>query len=291
MKEFSRHERLMGSQFELKILCENESSATILLNEAVEEIKRIEKLLTEFDNESCTSRINNNAGLNAVEVEKEVYDLLTRSIRISELTQGAFDITSGVLKKLYEFNNIEFQFPQKKNISEALNRVGFQYIHLEKELKVFLEKKDMHISFAAIGKGYAADRAAKMLQHKNVVAGVINASGDLTVWGKKKDDSAWKVGIADPADPSKILCWVALENTSVATSGDYYQHFIYDGVKYSHNIDPKTGLPLNGLKSVTIISRSAELSDALATAVYVMGKSTGMHFVNQLPDVHCIIID
>jgi thiamine biosynthesis lipoprotein len=291
MNEFSRRERLMGSQFELKILCENESTATILLNEAVEEIKRIEKLLTEFDRGSCTSRINNSAGVNAVEVNEEVYDLLSRSIGISELTQGAFDITSGVLKKMYKFNNSEFQFPPKKDIIETLGRVGFQYIHLEKELKVFLEKKDMHISFAAIGKGYAADCAAKMLQRKNVISGVVNASGDLTVWGKKKDNSIWKVGIANPDDPFKILCWVALENTSVATSGDYYQHFIYDGVKYSHNINPKTGLPLSGLKSVTIISRNAELSDALATAVYVMGKNTGMHFINQLPGVHCIIID
>ncbi|HLY68454.1 MAG TPA: FAD:protein FMN transferase [Puia sp.] len=291
MNEYSRHERLMGSQFELKILCENEARATMLLQEAVEEIKRIEKLLTEFDSGSCTSRINNHAGVSAVAVEEEVFDLLTRSIRISRLTQGAFDITSGALKKLYKFDNSAFQLPPGKDIQETLGRVGFQYIHLGRQFDVFLEKKDMHISFSAIGKGYAADCAAKMLQRKNVDAGVVNASGDLTVWGRKNDNSLWKVGIANPDDDAKILCWVALENASVATSGDYYQHFLYQGVRYSHNINPKTGLPVSGLKSVTVISVSAELSDALATAVYVMGKNAGMHFINQLPGVHCILID
>jgi thiamine biosynthesis lipoprotein len=291
MNEFSQYERLMGSQFELRILCRNASEAVNYLGKAIAEIRRIEKLISEFDQDSFTAQINRNAGVKPAKVNAEVYELITRSIQLSQLTQGAFEITAGVLKKLYQFNNTEFHFPSQEAINETLDKVGFKKIHLNKNNEVFLAEKGMHISFAAIGKGYAADCAARLMKLNNVQSGVINASGDLTVWGRKKDGSPWKVGIADPENPSAVCCWIPLENASVATSGGYYQHFIYNAVKYSHNIDPKSGIPVAGLKSVTIISNSAELCDALATAVYVMGKNTGMHFINQLPSVHCIIID
>ena len=149
----------------------------------------------------------------------------------------------------------------------------------------------MRISFAAIGKGYAADRVKSLLVNKGIQSGVINASGDLTAWGRNEDGSPWKVGIADPNDPTKIVLWIPIENASVATSGDYEQYFMRDGIRYSHTIDPKTGHPVTGIKSVTIVSPSAELSDALATAVFVMGKDVGMNFIEQLPHTHAVIID
>jgi len=148
----------------------------------------------------------------------------------------------------------------------------------------------MYISFAAIGKGYAADCVKKIWQKEGVKSGYINASGDLTAFGTKPDGSLWKMGITNPDNTKEILFYIPVSFASVATSGDYEQYFIYNGKRYSHNINPKTGLPLQGIKSVSVISPSAELSDALATAVSVMGRERGIDFINQLPNTHCVFI-
>ena len=282
----------MGSAFELKITCENQSQANHFLALGINEIERIEDLISEFRDNALTAKINKNAGHQAVKVTPEVYQLFERSIKLSALTQGAFDISAGPLKKLYRFKNQDFTFPQKREIQDTLKKVGWQKIKLQPENRsVFLTKEGMHISFAAIGKGYAADQVKKLWLQNGIKSGVINASGDLTAFGLRIDGSPWNVGIAHPDNKSKMMFFVPIKNASVATSGDYEQYFMHNGIRYSHNINPITGLPLKGIKSVSIFSPSAELSDALATAVYVMGVDTGLHFVNQLPDTHAIIID
>ena len=282
----------MGSGFELKIVCESWTKAEPLLELGINEIKRIEDLISEFKEDALTSVINKNAGIQPVQVNREVFDLIERSLNLSALTQGAFDITAGLLKKLYRFKNQKFSFPKKEIIQNALTKVGWKKIEMDSSnLSVFLTKKDMHISFAAIGKGYAADRVKKIWLENGVTSGVINASGDLAAFGNRADGTPWKVGIAHPDKKNEMLFYVPLKNAAVATSGDYEQFFIHDGTRYSHNINPVTGLPLKGIKSVSIFSPGAELSDALATAVYVMGIDTGLHFVNQLPNTHGIIVD
>jgi thiamine biosynthesis lipoprotein len=148
----------------------------------------------------------------------------------------------------------------------------------------------MHIAFGAIGKGYAADIVKRKLVERGINGGVINASGDLTAFGRRPDGSLWKVGIADPNDPSRVIGWLSVDNSSVATSGNYEQYFERNGIRYSHNIDPRTGMPAKGVKSVTVMSSSAELSDALATAITIMGVEVGLHFIEQLPGTHCLIV-
>ncbi len=152
-------------------------------------------------------------------------------------------------------------------------------------------QSEMRISFAAIGKGYAADSVKQKWLNLGVRSGYVNASGDLAAFGHTAQHTPWRIGIAHPDQPDKVLLFIPIENAAIATSGDYEQHFFYHGKRYSHNLNPKTGLPLTGLKSVSIISPSAELSDALATATYVKGLQDGLTFVNQLPQTHCVIID
>jgi len=291
MNEYRIADKLMGCMFELIIAHDNPKEANRLLDAGIAEIRRIEQLLTEFNDTSVTSEINRNAGVSPVRVDQEVYSLLQRSINLSRLTSGAFDITVRPLKKIYDFKNQEFIFPAKNIVREALSLVGYPHLILSDDSTVFLEKKGMSISFAAIGKGYAADRVKKIWLEAGICGGVVNASGDLTVIGKRGDRTPWKVGIADPDTPDKILMYVPLEKGAVATSGDYRQYFVKNGIRYSHNINPKTGVPLTGIKSVSIFSPGAELCDALATAVYVMGTDSGLFFVDQLPETHCIIID
>jgi thiamine biosynthesis lipoprotein len=283
--------RLMGSDFELIATAVDEQSADIFLQQGINEIKRLEYLLTEFSNTSQTAALNNNAGIGPVQVDTEVYELIKRCKNISSLTQGAFDITAGALKRLYNFKQGNVQLPDKKTILQTQNSVGYKKIELLADNTVFLQKKGMHIGFGAIGKGFAADKVKTLWQTAGMSSGVINASGDLTIWGRQPDGSPWKVGVADPDNKDNILLWLPVENASVATSGNYEQYFDLKGIRYSHNIDPRTGLPARFIKSVTIVSPSAELSDALATAVTIMGKEVGLNFINQLPNVHCIIID
>jgi len=280
----------MGSAFEF-VLVANLDEGEHLLDDCIAEVKRIEFLLTEFSSSSQTALLNQSAGKKSVCVDEEVYLLLSRCKEITRLTQGAFDITACALKKLYNFKGESFTMPSDKAIRETLQKVDSAKIQLLKNHEVLLTEQGMHIAFGAIGKGYAADKVKNLMISKGVHSGVINASGDLTAWGSREDGLPWKVGIADPANPSTILLWLPIFNSSVATSGDYEQYFELDGERYSHTIDPKTGKPVKGIKSVTIVSPSGELSDALATAVFTMGVEVGLHFIEQLPHTHALIVN
>jgi thiamine biosynthesis lipoprotein len=280
----------MGSAFELLVVEEEESIGSRRLQEGVAEIRRIEALLTEFDPTSQTSLLNQHAGVSPVKVDPEVYQLLKRSLHLSHLTQGAFDVSAVALRSLYNFKERRAYRPGPDLLAGTLASVGHRHIRLSEDT-AFLSKKGMRIGFGAIGKGYAADKVRALWKSRQVPAGVINASGDLTAWGVQPDGSPWRVGIADPRDPSTTILWLPVQDAAVATSGNYEQYFEIDGVRYSHNIDPRTGVPVRGVKSATVISPSAELSDALATAITVMGVSAGLYLIDQLPDVHGIIID
>ena len=149
----------------------------------------------------------------------------------------------------------------------------------------------MKIGFGAIGKGYAADKAKALLISKGVISGIINASGDLNTWGKQPNGDDWKVAIINPLNKEKIFSWLPVNNSAVVTSGNYEKYVKFNNILYTHIIDPRTGYPATGILSVTIFTKTAELADALATSIFVMGKDTGLDFVNQLKGVECIIID
>lgn len=291
MNEFRLQRKLMGCAFELILFHRDKKEADYILASGVNEIIRIEKLLTSFSEDSITSEINRNAGIRPVEAPGEVYDLLTRCIRLSEISQGAFDITTASLKELYNFRQESFRFPLREEIGRALGLTGYKKIHLSNKHQVYLEPKGMKISFDAIGKGYAADRVKKLWKELDVESGVINASGDITAIGNRFDGTPWKIGIANPSRKEEMLFYIPVTDSSVATSGDYEQYFIRNGIRHSHTIDPKTGLPVRRVCSVTVTGMSAEYCDALATAVTVMGAETGLHFIEQLPGTHCIIIN
>lgn len=292
MKCYTRNTRLMGCHFELGILSPDATKANKLLQDGIDEIRRIENLLTEFVPNSITGKLNSLAHKNKIPIPQEVFDLLVRCDRISRLTRGYFDITVGPLKRIYQFRNKEFKMPQKGLIQRTLKSVGYQKIQLNsKTLEVKFENEGMHISFAAIGKGYAADSVKKLWQSMGVASGYINASGDLTAFGWNEKQEPWMIGIGNPESPQQALFNIPLINMAVATSGDYEQHFIYNNKRYSHNLNPFTGLPVASVKSISVFSPSAELSDALATALSAMELKLALSFVNQLPNTHVIIID
>ena len=291
LREFRTSARLMGSGFEFTIVAADSLRASRLLQRSVAEVGRIERLLSEWIDTSQTSRLNRMAGKGDVEVDPELYALLQRSLAIYRLTQGAFDVSFGGVGNLWKFDGTQRTLPDSEAVARAVVNVGFENILMLDSFRVVLKKEGMRIGFGSIGKGYAADRVQKMLMDEGIVGGVINASGDLRAWGSRADGSPWRVGIADPKDRARMLLWLPITDGSVATSGNYEKFFEVDGIRYSHIIDPRTGWPARGVRSVTVISPSAELSDALATGIFVLGVEVGLDLVEQLPDVECIIVD
>jgi thiamine biosynthesis lipoprotein len=181
--------------------------------------------------------------------------------------------------------------PDPLTAKRMVRLIDYRNIILDADrCEVMLKHKGMRIGFGGIGKGYAADRAKKILIDKSVTNGVVNASGDLTVWGSRENGEPWTIGIADP-NTKHPFSYLPLTNLSVATSGSYEKFVVINGKRYSHTIDPRTGLPASGVKSVTVISPYAELSDAMATPVAVMGVKAGLNMVNQIKGVECIVID
>ena len=284
--------KLMGNMFSFSVVASDSQWADHCIDLAIEEIKRIEALLTTFKDDSQTNQINNAAGLQPVVVDREVFNLIERSIRISELTQGAFDISYGSIdKKLWNFDQTMTSLPDPLVAKKMVRLINYRNIVLDpSNSSVFLKHKGMRIGFGGIGKGYAADRGKELLIDLGVKSGVVNASGDLVVWGNQVDGKPWTIGIADP-DTKIPFSSIPLKGMAIATSGNYEKFVSINGKRYSHTIDPKTGLPVSGIKSVSVISPMAELSDALATPVMVMGLKAGIDMINQMKGVACIVID
>ncbi|MDO6821190.1 MULTISPECIES: FAD:protein FMN transferase [Zobellia] len=283
---------LMGTRFDITVVSTNEDLGYINIEEATAEIKRIENMISAWNPESETSLINSNAGIKPVKVSLELFMLIERAKQISEITDGAFDISFASMDVVWKFDGSMAKIPTPEEVSASVKNVGYEKIILNPvDHTVYLSQKGMKISFGAIGKGYAADKAKELLVSKQVLGGIINAAGDLTTWGTKATGEKWLIGIANPLSDEKIFSWLPIVESSVATSGNSEKYVLFDEVKYSHIIDPRTGYPTTGVNSVSIFAKSAELCDALATAVYIMGKEDGLALINQLGGTEVILVD
>lgn len=283
---------LMGSPFEITVIAPNEDIGYISIQEAVDEIRRIERMISSWDPESETSLINQNAGIQPVRVSHELFYLLERSVQISEITGGAFDITYAALDNVWDFSEGLEKFPTPENIRQTVSRIGYEKIALNREeFTVYLPEKGMKIGFGAIGKGYAADRAKELLHSKQISSGFINAAGDVTAWGTRINGEKWLLGVANPLGKNRMFSWVPLIESSASISGKFDKFLTFNGKRYSHLINPRTGYPVTGILRVIVFGQSAELCDALATAVHILGKEEGLALINQLGDTEVIIID
>jgi thiamine biosynthesis lipoprotein len=290
---FRKAMKLMGNHFELSVVAGEQEQAFQWIDAGVREIQRIERLLTTFDEASETNLINRNAGIAPVRVSRETFDLIQRSLRISGITRGAFDLSYGsVDKRLWNFDQQMQQLPDKATARQRVSLIDYRNILLDPgDNTVFLKNKGMRIGFGGIGKGYAAERAKKVMLEMGAISGVVNASGDLAAWGYQPDDRPWTIGISNPDAPEKVIGLLNVTDMALATSGNYEKYVWIDGKRYSHTIDPRTGLPVTGVKSVTIICPNAEIADAMATPVMIMGVRAGMDMINQINHLEALIID
>lgn len=283
---------LMGSRFEITPYAPTDSLVEASIDSAVAEIRRIENVISEWISNSEISNVNNNSGIQPVKVSAELYGLIKRSKKVSELTNGAFDIGWAAARNVWKFDGTMKSLPAQPVRDSLSALINYQNIILNDSAQtVFLGKKGMAIGLGGIGKGYAANRAKVVMKRMGVESGIVIAGGDLITWGRPSDGKYWPIGIADPKDPAKAIAWFEVSEGAVVTSGDYEHYAVIDGIRYGHILNPRTCFPVEGLHSVTIICPDAELADALATSVFVLGKENGVALVNQLKGVECVIID
>jgi thiamine biosynthesis lipoprotein len=292
-KEYKRACKLMGNNFEITVVAISTETADEAIDLAVNEIRRIETLLTTFRDDSQVNEVNRNAGIRPVLVDGELIALVLRARRISELTDGAFDITYGSIdKRLWNFDRTMNALPDEQTASKMVRLINYRNVIVDRDAStIFLKEAGMRIGFGGIGKGYAAERAKAILKDHGINSGIVNASGDLCTWGMQANGKPWTIGIGHPEFAGQPFSSLEVSEMAVATSGNYEKYIMIDGKRYSHTINPKTGLPVTGIKSVTIICPNAEIADALATPVTVMGTRAGLAMINQLKGVECIIID
>lgn len=283
---FRRIVRLMGDQFEISVVGNNPNWADERIDDAVAEINRVEKLLSAFSDDGYVNEINRNAGIKPVKTDPEIFRLIDRSLQISGLTDGAFDIS------YHSADNDNFEFSNTSDKISVQTVISYQNIVLDATAQtVFLKEKGMRIGFGANSKGYAADRAKYVLQMQGVSSGVINAGGDLVTWGAQPDNEPWTIASADPDQKGQPFANVEISNMAIATSINAEKTMPLINNKSRDTINAINGFAVSEIKSVSIISPSAELADAMATPLILIGINAGLYLINQLNQMACIIVD
>ena len=289
---FKKKQSLLGSPFEITVVAKDSVQGNLFSDLAIAEVKRIENLISDWIPTSQISKVNQNAGISPVKVDKEVFDLVERATKISKLTSGAFDISYASMDRIWKFDGSMKEMPTPEEIRKSVEKVGYQNIILNsKDTTIFLKNKGMKLGLGGIGQGYIADKIKVLLQEKGCNSGLVNVSGDINTWGKQPNGNLWTVGIVNPMNKNKVFATFPLDDSAVETSGSYEKYVTFNGKRYSHIIDPRTGYPATGIISVSVFAKQTELADALATGIFVMGVEVGLDLVNQLKGIGCIIVD
>ena len=263
----------MGSIVELKFYSPNEELFHRVVDACVERTKEIDRLFSNYRDDSVLAEVNRNAGVGPVFVPGEFLRLVRTSIEYSEFTDGAFDITIGSLFELWRAETAAGRLPARSRIRDALGCTGFQKIKIdETKSQVFLDRGCVRLDFGAIGKGYAVDEMVRIAKESGIKRGLVNFGGNIYAMDPPAGKKFWDVGVRKPGSGSEIISKLDLVNKGVATSGDYERYFEHEGRRYSHIIDPRTGWPAEDVTSVVAVSKTATEADVFSTAVSVLGS-------------------
>ncbi len=271
---------LMDTVVTITVVSDNPERAEGAIDEAFKEIKRLEGIVNFYSEESELSLINRNAGIRPIKVSEDMLDILKKSIEVSDLTGGAFDVTTGPLTRLWDFQ--KGIVPDEREIKNALKYVNYREIVIdERSHTVFLKRKGMLIDLGGIAKGYAADRAADILRKSGIRSFLIAIAGDIRAEGLKPDGKPWMIGIKHPRAEG-IIATLPLTDASISTSGDYERFFFINSKRYHHILNPFTGYPSSSTGGVTVITDRGYLSDSLATAAFVLGPEKALPMIERL---------
>jgi thiamine biosynthesis lipoprotein len=261
---------------------------------ATAEIVRLEKLMTTWDPQSEVSRVNASAGKAPVLVGAETLAVIRESLRASQLSDGAFDITFETLHGLWKFDeDLDPHPPSPAEVSGRVKYLGFQHVKVdEAKTTVFLDEPHVRIGLGGIAKGYAVDKASKVLTDAGIESFYVQAGGDLYAHGAKPDGSPWLAGVRDPRGPDgDYFAMMPLVDSAFSTAGDYERAYVVGGRRYHHIIDPHTGYPATASRSVTIWAPTAFLADEIDDAVFILGPEKGLALVESLDGVGAVIVD
>lgn len=283
----------MGCDFEVFAFGEDRGQVRSAAEAAIEEIERIEQLLSHYLPESEISYINAHAGDEPIHVHPEVFDLIARAIRLSEETEGAFDITVMPLIRCWGFFTGSGRVPDFYTLARAMERAGFSHLRLDhEELAVAFDVHGVEIHLGAIGKGYAVDRAIEVLREAGVQSGMVHGGhSSVRAFGTLPGTGGWQVNLPHPLEPERSLAHLLLRNRAISTSSSTEQYFERNGQRYGHILDPRSGLPVqNDLLSVSVLAEEATITDALSTAFFVLGEAGIRKYVSKHPGVQAAIL-
>lgn len=281
----------MGTLVKITAVAQTEAIAQIAITAGFQEIHRLEELLSTWISTSELSRVNALAGREPVKVSRDTLAILKRSLEIAKLTDGGFNIAIGPAVEAWSVMDRQ-HIPEEAELQTIRPLVDLSAITLDESGgTVFLARSGMRVDIGGIGKGYAADMAAKAMQRAGATGGVVALSGDIKTFGQSPDGSHFSFGIQHPREQGAVLAFVNLQEEAISTAGDYERFFEKDGVRYHHILDPLTLRPARGCQSVTVVAREGTMADGLDTGLFVMGPQRAMELVERLPGVEAIIID
>lgn len=291
-RKIVRTDSAMGTVVQITFWTDDEPAAAKAAEAVFAEFDRLDALMTTWTEDSDVSRINAAAGKKAVAVSEETFTVIQRAVEVSRLSKGVFDITVGVYAGLWKFDeDNDGTIPAAAEVEKRKKLVGWKHIQLDKKKRtVKLKKKGMKITLGGIAKGYAVDRAARLLWDAGFVDFILQAGGDMFVSGKK-DAAQWVVGIRDPrGDRAETFAVAPIENHSFSTSGDYERFILKDGVRYHHILDPRTGRPAMATRSVTVMAKDAFTADAWSKVLFILGADEAMKLVEKLDDFEAVFV-
>lgn len=288
-KWFEYQQIIMGTQTAVELFASKQSRAKQCSDAVFSELKRIDALMSPYIKKSELAKINRLAADQPVKISQELFDLIQSSIEFSILTHGAFDITYASVGYLYDYRNKHH--PSTKQIQQHLTGISYKNILLNKpQLSISFSHKNTKIDLGGIAKGYAVDNSIKILKTCGIQNALVSAGGDSRILGNK-NGRPWVMGVQHPRDKSKIVARIALSDEAISTSGDYQRFFIEGKKRYHHILKPSTGLPADDSWSVSVLAKKSLTTDALSTALFVMGTKKAMALVNSLENTEAIVID
>lgn len=282
---------VMGTELSITAWHRDQAALDEALSAAVAEIQRVEDLMTDWRASPLTS-LNLAVGAGPHAVPVELAELIERGLVLAELTEGAFDISFRTFGRLWDFKAKPPQLPGAEQIAGALARCGWQKIKVDlaADHASVSKPEGLEIGLGGIAKGYGVDQAMAVLMERGITDAIVNAGGDLKALGRNGDE-LWTIAIQHPRDRERVLAVLPVSNTCVVTSGDYERFFEYEGKRYHHILDPRTGYPASGCTSATVVAPDAAIADALATAICVLGPVKGLEIIEQLPRIEALAVD
>lgn len=281
----------MGTVVEITVAHRSEEQARDAIGAAMGEFQRVDDLMSSYKSGSTVSRANQAGPTMNVAVGEEIFRLLEPAVAISDASGGAFDATIWPVSQLWGFDQ-GGRIPAADLLAIKLPLVGYRNLILDNStFSVGYKVAGMGLDLGAIAKGWAIDRALEKIVARGIRNAIIDAGGDLRIIGSRPGKSFWRIGVQHPRDPGALLVSFDLKDTAIVTSGDYERFFMADGVRYHHLLDPATGQPARGCRSVTVLASTAVEADACATAAFVLGPSQGLAFLRARPGVRGVIVD